>query len=123
MPGANIDSTYARAGVDVGWWMAGAALGAMAVWSIWDVGRPGHASRAALVVLRAVGGLGLLALAAQALNVGATWAAALGGTAALALILGLFHSATARGRERVHRLERPATRVAGQGEAAERRAA
>jgi hypothetical protein len=82
----------------VGWWVAGAVLALGLMWSAWDVGRPGRASGGALLVMRSVGGLGLLAMAAHALDTGATVAAGVAAAAALPLIAGLFRRPAARRR-------------------------
>lgn len=88
--------------------MAGAVLVAALVWAVWDVSRPGRATGAALLSLRAVGGLALLALASQALDAGATPAAAIAAAGALPLILGLFRGVVAT---RATRESTPARRL------------
>lgn len=80
----------------MGWWVAGAVLALGLMWSAWDVGRPGRASGAALLLMRAVGGLGLLAMAAHALDTGATVAAGIAAAGALPLIGGIFRRAEGR---------------------------
>jgi hypothetical protein len=80
----------------VGWWMAGAVLAVALMWSAWDVGRPGRASGGALLMMRAVGGLGLLAMAAHALDAGATAAAGVAAAGALPLVSGVFRRAEGR---------------------------
>lgn len=80
----------------MGWWMAGAVLALGLMWSAWDVGRPGRASGAALLLMRAVGGMGLLAMAAHALNTGATVAAGIAAAGALPLIGGIFRRTEGR---------------------------
>lgn len=107
--------------------MVGAGLAALLAPAAWDVGRPGRVEPSALLALRAIGGLGLTALAALALQSGATAGALVAGAGAAPLLLGTLAGAVREPRRA--RAEEAGAPVAadagpaGEGPMGERRAA